>query len=164
MYVCIYVYSCIYTYIYVYVYVYRETGWRAPAHATQKYSRLRALPICAGLWPRTSSSASHVCPLASVAMPNIARGCARCAWCLYTRRGQTLRIIWGPGIGACSVGGVLFLKQADAEMCRPRHGAPPPQHGQTVRGLVVPVDCHTERDRGVSRRRSGPRYAGGAAQ
>jgi len=36
-----------------------------------------------------------------------------------------------------------------AKMYRARHGAPPPKHDQTVRGLVVPVNSHTERDRGI---------------
>ena len=36
-----------------------------------------------------------------------------------------------------------------AKMYRAQHGAPLPKHDQTVRGLVVPVNSYTERDRGV---------------
>ena len=71
-----------------------------------------------------------------------ARVCALC-WRLYTRRVQKLRIVWGSRIGACCVGGVFFLKQAGAEICRARHGAPPPTHAQTVRGLVVSANFYT---------------------
>ena len=57
----------------------------------------------------------------------------------------------------------IFLKNAGAERCRARHGAAPPQHDETVRGLVVPVNSSTERDRGILEAAvpETPRYAGG---
>jgi len=55
---------------------------------------------------------------------------------------QKQRIVWGPGIRVFYVGVVFFFKTD-------RRGAPPPTHGQTARGFVVPVSWYTERDRGV---------------